>query len=163
MPLSPPPAAPYDSLAMVTQLTRTILGDYIQSVVAAPQGICNTNGTALTWVSGPQFSLYFNGVPIQIGAVAYTIARVTSATTAILTTSAGVQAGVVWVASIPTGDIFSDAQAYVLPTANLAWRKLQKKLADKGHPRLESEAEVIALPVIANLDQIGRASCRERV
>jgi hypothetical protein len=34
----------------------------------------------------------------------------------------------------------------------LAWRKLQKKLADRGHPRLENEVLLTNLPIVANLD-----------
>ena len=52
------------------------------------------------------------------------------------------------------GDIFSDAQPYTLPTLNLAWRRLQKYLADENHPRLENEVDIIALPVAGSQDPI---------
>jgi hypothetical protein len=57
---------------------------------------------------------------------------------------------------VGTGDIFADSQNYVLPTINLAWRKLQKKLADKGHPRLRNEVDLLSIPVVTNLDPISQ-------
>jgi hypothetical protein len=156
MPIPPPNPAPYDTLATVTALTRTVLADYINNLVPNPQGTCNTNGQLVTWVSGAKFSIYFNGMVIVINNVAYQVQQVTSATTLTLTVSAGVQAAVAFVATIVTGDIFGDNQNYVLPTVILAWRKLQKKLADRGHPRLENEADIFNLPVITNLDPISQ-------
>lgn len=147
---------PYDTLATVTQLTRTVLADYIQGIVPAPQGTVNTNGTALTWVSGAQFTYFFNGAPISINGIQNQIGTITSPTTAILLTSAGVQNGVSYVATIQTGEIFADTQPYVLPTINLGWRKLQKKLSDKGHSRLEPEVDIFNLPAITNRDPISQ-------
>lgn len=152
MPIGPSNPAPYDTLETVAQLTRTILADYVQNVNAAPQGLCNTNGTAFTWKSGPQLSIYFNGAQIQIAGLPYIIQQVTSATTAILTTAAPIANGVAWVATIATGDIFADSQAYVLPTINLAWRKLQKKLDYASHPRMQNEVDILSIPVAGSSD-----------
>lgn len=151
-----PSPAPYDSLETVTSLTRTILADYIQNLNPNYVGTVSTNGTALLWLSGNQFTAWLNGVKIVINGVPYQIVMVTSPTTAILLSTAGIQAGVPYSAVVPSGEIFNNSQAYVLPTVNLAWRKLQKKLADKGHPRLEDEVDLFSLPVVANLDPISQ-------
>jgi len=152
VPIPPPNPAAYDTLETVTSLCRTILADYIAGLVPNPQGTANVNGVTVTWVSGPQFSLYFNGAPFVINNVPYQVFAVQSPTTLILTAAGPVQNGVAWVATIATGEIFNDSQAYVLPTVNLGWRKLQKKLIDKGHPRLEEETIIFNLPVVTNLD-----------
>lgn len=152
MPLAP--QAPYDSLATVTQQVRTLLGDFIQNLVASNAGIVNVNagGFTITWVSGNQFTALMNNVPIVINGVPNVIALVTSPTTANLVNQAAVANGLAYTLVIPTGDIFADAQNYVVPTINLAWRKLQKKLAIKGHPRLENTVILTGLPVSGNLD-----------
>ncbi len=147
-----PPSAPYDSLATVTTLARVALADFIQGIQPNNVGMVNVNGLVVTWVSGNQFIALFNQVQIIINGVPYTVAMVTSPTTLTLVQSAGVQNGVAYALVIPTGDIFADAQSYVLPTVNLAWRKLQKKLADKGHPQLEAETIIYSLPVVTSLD-----------
>jgi hypothetical protein len=54
-------------------------------------GSVTTNGTAVTWVAGPQFGLGWSGT-ITIRGINYTIASVNSATSITLTASAGVQA-----------------------------------------------------------------------
>lgn len=157
MPIAPPNSAPYDSLETVTQLTRTVLGDYIAGIDPAPQGLCNVGGHTVTRVSGPSFSIYFNGAQITVNGQPNTVKQVTNANNLLLVDNAAVAAlGVPWVATIPTGDIFADSQAYVVPTINLAWRKLQKKLADKGHPKLEAEADIFNLPVCTNRDPISQ-------
>jgi hypothetical protein len=69
-----------------------------------------------------------------------------------LVQTAGVQVNSPYTLVIPDRRLFADSQNYVVPTINLAWRKLQTKLADKGHPRLENTAILTSLPVIANLD-----------
>lgn len=145
---------PYDTLATVTQMVRTLLGDFIQSIQPNNAGTVNVNagGLSISWVSGNQFTALMNGVAITINGVPNVIAMVTSPTTATLVNQAAVAAGVPYALIIPTGDIFADDQAYVLPTINLAWRKLQKKLADRGHPRLENTVILTGLPVVANLD-----------
>lgn len=150
MPL--PPSAPYDTLATVTAQTRTYLGDYIQGINPSVAGTVNTNGLLVTWQSGNKFSYLLNGQPMLINGVPYTVALVTSATTLNLLSSAGVQAAVNYSALLPTGDIFSDSQAYVLPTVNLAWRKLQQKLDQSSHPRTRNETVLYSLPVVGSLD-----------
>lgn len=146
------PNAPYDNLETITQMVRTLLGDFIQSIQPNNAGTVNTAGTAVTWVSGNQFTALMNNTQITINNAPYTVAMVTSPTTLTLVASAGVQAGVAYTLVIPTGDFFADSQNYVLPTINLAWRKLQKKLADRGHARLENTTVLSSFPVIANLD-----------
>jgi hypothetical protein len=149
-------SAPYDSLAQVTQMTRTALADYIAGIQPNLAGTVNVNGTAVAWVSGNKFSYLMNGAPMVINAVSYQVTQVLSAISLIIVQSAGVQNGVAFSAQLPTGDIFSDNQAYVLPTVNLGWRKLQKKLADLGHPRMQNEVDVLSIPVITNLDPISQ-------
>ena len=146
------PQSPYDTLATVTSQVRTVLADYIQGLVPNPQGKVNTNGTSITWVSGNQFTIYFNGAPILINNINYVIGAVTSPTTATLLTTAGVQTAVAYTATIQTGEIFADNQAYVLPTINLAWRKLQKKLDYASHPRMRNEVTIFRLPVAGSTD-----------
>lgn len=146
------PSAPYDTLATVTALTRTILADYIANLNPAPQGTCSVTGTAVTWLSGPKFSIYFNGAPFVINGIPYQVLAVTSATTLTLTSAAVTANPVPWVATIVTGDLFGDNQAYVVPTVNLAWRKLQKKLDYASHPRMRNWATIFSLPAITNLD-----------
>jgi hypothetical protein len=143
-------SAPYDSLEDVAQLTRTYLGDYIAGIQSAVAGTVTTAGTAVTWISGSQFSYLFNGVSLIIGGTPYPVAQVLSPTSLVLLQTAGVQVGVAYSGSLPTGDIFSDQQAYVLPTINAAWRKLQKKLADKGYPRFKKETVITSIPIVAD-------------
>lgn len=152
MPVSLPTPAPYDTLATVTSQARTILADYIAGLIPNPQGTCNVVGATVTWVSGPQFSIYFRGAVFTINDINFAVFQVQSPTKLILTTPAATQNAVPWMATIQTGEIFNDSQAYVLPTVNLAWRKLQKKLAKRGHPRLEREAILLNLPIMTNLD-----------
>ena len=156
MPVAPPNPAPYDTLETVTSLTRTILGDYIAGLIPNPQGTCNVNGVNVAWLTGPQFSIYFAGAAFVINNVPYVVFAVLSPTSLILTAAAPVQNNVAWAATIQTGEIFNDSQAYVVPTINLGWRKLQKKLTDKGHPRLEQETDLFLLPVVTNLDPISQ-------
>lgn len=146
------PQSPYDTLATVTTQTRTVLADYIQGLVPNPQGTVNTNGTALTWVSGAQFTIYFNGASILINGIPNQIGTITGPTSAILMSTAGVQTAVPYVATIATGEIFADNQAYVLPTINLAWHKLQKKLDYASHPRMRNEVDIFRLPVAGSSD-----------
>lgn len=152
MPLAP--QAPYDSLATVTQMVRTLLGDFIAGIQPNNSGVVNVNGGGLsiTWVSGNKFTALMNNVVIIINGVPNVISQVTSPTTANLLNAAAVANNLPYTLTVPTGDIFADAQAYVVPTVNLAWRKLQKKLALIGHPRLENTTILTNLPVVANLD-----------
>lgn len=150
MPLAP--TAPYDTLATVTALTRTALADFIAGIQPNNVGVVNVNGLVVTWVSGNQFTANFNSVQIIINGNPYTVAMVNSPVSLTLVQNAGVTNGLAYSLVVPTGDFFADSQAYVLQTVNLAWRKLQRKLADKGHPRLENEALLTLLPVVASLD-----------
>lgn len=155
MPLPPPaPSAPYDNLATVTSMVRTILGDFIANIQPNNTGVVNVNGGGLTitWVSGNQFTALMNNVQIIINGVPNVITAVTSPTTANLLNVAAVANNLAYSLVIPTGDIFADSQAYVLPTINLGWRKLQDKLVDRGHPRNENTVLITGLPVCANLD-----------
>jgi hypothetical protein len=135
-------------------MVRTLLGDFIANLQPNYAGVVNVNagGLSITWVSGNQFNALMNGVAIVINGVPNTIAMVTSPTTATLLNQANVANGLAYTLSLPTGEIFNDSQAYVLPTVNLAWRKVQKKLALKGHPRVENTVILTSFPVVANLD-----------
>jgi hypothetical protein len=59
-------------------------------------GTVSTSGTAVTWLSGNQFSTLVSGETIEIGGVDYVIFTVNSATSITLTTSAGTQTGVLY-------------------------------------------------------------------
>lgn len=148
--------APYDTLDVVTQQVRVALGDFIQNLNPNLAGTVSTNGTIVTVTAGSPFSFLLTNQSITINNIVYTVASVSSFTQLVLTASAGVQAGVTYSAVISLGDIFADSQPYVLPTVNLAWRKIQKKLADKGHPRLRNEIDLLSIPVITNLDPISQ-------
>ena len=62
------------------------------------RGTCNTNGTAVAWVSGPLFDSKWGTVNrIGINGVFYAIASIaTNGLSAVLATSAGVQTGVIY-------------------------------------------------------------------
>ncbi len=64
-------------------------------------GTVNTSGTAVTYESGVNFGGLAAGQEIQINSVEYVISSVTSSTALVLTTSAGVQTGVVWTPFVP--------------------------------------------------------------
>jgi hypothetical protein len=66
----------------------------IQRPTVAFQGVCNTSGTGVTWVSGSNFSSLSAGSVIVINSVAYTVSSVTSNTALVLTATAGTQTGV---------------------------------------------------------------------
>lgn len=146
------PVAPYDTLATVTSLVRTILADYIRGLNPAPQSVVNTNGTAVTWVSGARFTIFYRNTVLSINGMQLPIASVNSLTSITLGTAAAVQNGVPCIAAIPTGDIFADSEAYVLPTVNLAWRKLQKKLDTASHPRMRNTIDISRIPVLGTQD-----------
>jgi uncharacterized protein (TIGR03437 family) len=59
-------------------------------------GIVTTNGTAVTWVSGTDFSSLDDNQEIRINGVEYVISTVKSPTALVLATSAGIQNGVLW-------------------------------------------------------------------
>jgi hypothetical protein len=153
MPLAP--QAPYDSLAVVTALTRTVLADFIAGIQPNNVGTVNTDATGylVTWASGNEFNANFNGVQIIVNGLPYTVALVTSPTQLRLAQQAPPnQNAKAYSLVIPTGDFFSDSQAYVLPTVNQAWRKLQEKLDYASHPRMRNEADVFSLPVAGSAD-----------
>lgn len=148
------PQAPYDTLATVSQMVRSLLGDFIQNIQPNMAGVVTVGGGGftITWTSGNQFNALFNNVPIVINGVANVVAQVTSPTTATLLNAAALGAGQAYTLVIPTGDIFADSQSYVLPTINLAWRKLQEKLDLSSHPRTRNETVLYSLPVAGSLD-----------
>lgn len=59
-------------------------------------GTVNTSGTAMTYVSGTNFSTAWVNIPVTINSVANTIASCSSITACTLGTSAGTQSGVSW-------------------------------------------------------------------
>lgn len=67
-------------------------------------GTVNTNGTAVTWVSGNTFVMGWSGV-ITINGVTYPFASVNSSTSMTLYVSAGVQTGVSYLAGNDTAGI----------------------------------------------------------
>ena len=69
-------------------------------ISTAAMGTVDTNGTAVTWDSGADFTVLAAGMPIQINGVEYAVSTVTSPTALVLTSSAGVQSGVVWIGYI---------------------------------------------------------------
>jgi hypothetical protein len=149
------PTAPYDTLATVTQLTRTALMDFIQGIQPNNVGTVNTDATGyvVTWISGNQFNANFNGVQIIINGLPYMVAMVTSPTSLRLATQAPAnEVGSAYSLVIPTGDFFADSQAYVLPTVNQAWRKLLEKLDYASHPRLRPEIDLPYFPPAASSD-----------
>jgi|HubBroStandDraft_1064217.scaffolds.fasta_scaffold09152_5 hypothetical protein len=135
-------------------MVRSLLGDFIQNIQPNNAGTVNVNagGLSITWTAGNQFTALFNGVPITLNGVPNSIVMVTGPMTATLLNPAAVANGIPYTLVVPTGELFSDAQAYVLPIIVLAWRKLQKALALQGHPRLENTAILTGLPVMTNLD-----------
>ena len=148
------PQAPYDSLATITQQVRSLLGDFIANLQPNNAGVVNVNagGLSITWISGNQFTAAMNGTTIVINGIPHTIAMITSPTTATLVDQAAVANNQPYTLVIPTGDFFADSQAYVVPIVTLAYRKVQKKLAIKGHPRLESTTVLTGIPIVTNLD-----------
>ena len=71
-------------------------------------GTVNTNGTAVSWVSGTPFGSW-NGQSITINSVIYTINTVTSSTSLSLMTTAGVQNGVAYAKSPALAVLYSDS------------------------------------------------------
>ena len=63
---------------------------------ASVAGVVNTNGTAVTSVSGADFGALANGQQIQINGAEYVVLTVTNPTALVLTSSAGVQNSVRW-------------------------------------------------------------------
>jgi uncharacterized protein (TIGR03437 family) len=73
-----------------------MVGGVATSTSAAGGGTVNTNGTAVTWVSGVDFTALASNQQIRINGVEYVISTVTSPTALVLASSAGVQNGVSW-------------------------------------------------------------------
>lgn len=88
-------------------------------------GTVNTNGTNVTWVSGTTFRTdgSWEGKPITINAVVYTISSVTSGTALILTASAGVQAGVAYSVATNSDNSYQAERAldFLLPLNTGQW------------------------------------------
>jgi hypothetical protein len=153
MPLAP--SAPYDTLETVTQLTRTVLADFVQNIEPNNVGTVNTDATGylVSWVSGNQFNANFNGEEIIVKGLPYPVEMVNSPTSLRLGEEAPPnQAGSAYSLVIPTGDFFADDQAYVVPTVNQAWRKLLEKLDYASHPRLRPEIDLLYFPPAASQD-----------
>ncbi len=83
-------------------------------------GTVNTNGTAITWVSGDKFATaWTNGTEVIVNGVSKVIASVASETSMTLTASAGIQASVIYTAK-PT-----------YCTHMLTWNYMQGTSADR--------------------------------
>ena len=93
------------------------------TVYAARYGTVNTSGTSVSFASGQNFLGSQAGDPILINGVQYAIASVTSPTSATLTTSAGTQTGVNYLApgggrdgnSIELLEMHKTSTAYLTP------------------------------------------------
>lgn len=72
-----------------------------RSAAGGGTGTVNTNGTAVTLVSGTDFSGLAAQQDIQINGVEYVISSVTSSTALVLTSNAGNQNGVLWTPYVP--------------------------------------------------------------
>lgn len=73
----------------------------------APTGTVNTAGTAVTWVSGDQFTSIPSNGQIFIAGTKYNISAVGSSTSITLTTSAGTQTGATYVSYTGCVGLFS--------------------------------------------------------
>jgi uncharacterized protein (TIGR03437 family) len=73
-----------------------MIGGVSTPSLTADGGTVNTNGTAVTWVSGTDFSSLDDNQEIRINGVEYVIATVKSQTALVLASSAGIQNGVLW-------------------------------------------------------------------
>lgn len=84
---------------MTTGLNGTS-GDIVSFVGFSSNAVCNTNGTAVTWVSGDQFTSVLtqntSGVALYywVGGVGHSIASITDPTHLVLGQTAGIQTGV---------------------------------------------------------------------
>jgi hypothetical protein len=68
-------------------------------------GTVDTNGTAITWVSGSQFGDLTAGNKIVISGITYTLVGAVTSTTATVTVSAGVQTGASYTAAAILGAV----------------------------------------------------------
>jgi hypothetical protein len=78
--------------------TATSYNVYMTPAGSAAVGTVNTSGTTVTWVSGSQFTTgtSWNGQPININGMWFTISSVTSATSLAVTSFVGTQSGVAY-------------------------------------------------------------------
>lgn len=88
----------YSSSAPSTMVTiNSSTGVAAGAVDPGAGGLVNTNGTALTWVSGnKQFDSSWVGLPIYVNGGTYTITNWTDATHITISSSAGVHSSVTW-------------------------------------------------------------------
>lgn len=85
---------------------KNLLNSGFDGGYVAPAGTVSTSGTAVTWVSGPQFQSYWVNTEIAISNVLYTVIAVGSGTSLTLSASAGVQSAagfVAYVGGLPLG------------------------------------------------------------
>lgn len=73
----------------------------IEDSTPVTTGTCNTSGTAVTWVSGGQFTAAMKGSWITINAVGYRITAVGGATSLTIALTAGTQSGVAFSIALP--------------------------------------------------------------
>src|SRR5277367_3467528 len=112
----------WNSIGPTTALMATVSGASF-TVYAARYGTVNTSGTSVSFASGQNFLGSQAGDPILINGVQYAIASVTSPTSATLTTSAGTQTGVNYLApgggrdgnSIELLEMHKTSTAYLTP------------------------------------------------
>jgi len=92
-------AATRNSLISENNISHPDVAGYAPIVLfnVASLGTVNTSGTAVSYVSGSNFSGFTNGSTITINSVAYTITTVNSTISITLSTSAGTQTGVSYV------------------------------------------------------------------
>lgn len=90
-----------------------------------PSGVVNTNNNAVTLVSGFPFNNTWNGLPIQINSVGYTIQSVANNNALTLTTSAGVQSNANYSLTTGFGNIGTVSQ-------NLAVNPFATQLGSSG-------------------------------
>ena len=78
---------------------KSPVGDAVDCPLGAStnfSGTVNTNGTAITWVSGSKFNSLLDQAQIVINGANYTVAQVNSATSLTLLSSAGAHSGVAY-------------------------------------------------------------------
>ncbi len=85
------------------------------SALVATAGTVNTSGTAVTWVSGPNFSDIDFGDQITIGGSTYNIASINSSTSLTILTSAGVQTGASYVVNMDPSNGIANNQTPLPP------------------------------------------------
>jgi predicted secreted protein len=107
----------------------------------------STNGTAVTWVSGTQFTSALTAQSVTIGATPYTFTYV-SATSGTLSVSAGVQAAVAMTTTVLWGEVAEvtaiNGMALKQDTLDVtshqspgAWREFIAVLRDAGEIQLD--------------------------